>query len=147
MACTLQTDSEQWLELFGADPNLKQCFREIFGVISLEITDDTLTELSLLINLLQGQLALILSQLNFQNGQDACAQVIIDALTALASPTPETDSMLADIQARQLAIQADLAELQSSASTLPGQIVQRELLKIELECQKANAEFFNNLTS
>jgi hypothetical protein len=146
MACTLQTDSDQWLALFGADEALRQCVAEVFGVIDVQITDNTLTEISLFIGLLQSELARLLVVIDITLAHDACIQVIINALAALGAPTSETNALLADMQARALAVQEQLIELQTAATLMPLQILQQELLKLELECQKANSEFFNNVT-
>jgi len=146
MACTLQTDSDQWLQLLGADPALRECIAQVFGVIDLEITDNTLTEISLFISLLQNELARLVGIIDIRLEQNICVQLIIDALDNLISPTPETNALLADMQARQQAILDEVLELQTAASSMPGQIAQQELLKLELECQKANAAFFKGLT-
>ena len=82
-----------------------------------------------------------------ESKRDSVLNVMHDLQDSTTPVTPEITAMIADATTIQAKIQLDLAEFTDAATTLPGEIVNREAQEIELACQKANAEFFNNLTS
>lgn len=145
MACTLQTDSDQWLALMGADPVLRQCLEDVFGSINAQITLDVFSQIDILIAQMGGYLNRLIDELSLIFNESACVQVIIDAMIALPFPTSETVALKNDMIARKLALQAQMIELQATIAVLPAEITKQLAIKEELVCQKANAEFFMEL--
>jgi hypothetical protein len=149
MACTLQTDSDQWLALMGANPALRDCIAEVFGIIDVEITVDALAEIDALLFELQAYLDRLTIQLDLLVGQLVCVDLIISSLGALPliQQTPETAALLADMTARKVVLEAQKIELLATLAptALPAQIANTIALQEEMLCQKANAEFFGGL--
>lgn len=150
MACTLQTDSDQWLALMGANPALRDCIAEVFGIIDVEITDTVLDELDALLAELASYQIRLEVQLDGIIDQLVCVNLIASTLSALPllQQTPETAALVADMTARGVLLNAQKIELEATLNpaALPAQIAQMGLAKLEMECQKANAAFFNNLS-
>lgn len=147
MTCTLQTDSGQWLALMGADPALRDCIADVFGIVGAEITVEVLAEIQTLINELLAYQVRLQFQLDGINGQLICVDLTISTLTALAFPTLETNALKADMLLRKTSLEAVKIELETTLlpANLPAQIANTLTLQQEMLCQKANAEFFLGL--
>lgn len=147
MACTLQTDSDQWLALMGADPALRDCIAEVFGIIGAEITVDALAEVAALVAQLEAYQVRLEAQLGGLLGQLICVDLTISTLTALAFPTSETNALKADMIVRKAALEAQKIELETTLlpTNLPQQVINTAALLEEMGCQKANSDFFLGL--
>jgi hypothetical protein len=150
MACTLQTDSDQWLALMGANPALRDCIADVFGIVDAEITEDALAEVNELLAQLEAYLGKLTVQLDVVVDQLVCVDLLISTLSGLPliQQTPETNALLSDMSARKVVLDAQKIELQATLapSALPAQIANTLALSEEMLCQKANAAFFNSLT-
>lgn len=150
MACTLQTDSDQWLALMGASPALRDCIAEVFGIIDVEITETAIDEVNALLLELQAYLDRLTIQLSLVVDQLVCVDLIISTLGGLPllQQTPATNALLADMTARKIVLDGQKIELQATLAppALPAQIASTLALQEEMLCQKANAAFFKSLT-
>lgn len=148
MACTLQTNSDYWLAVFGADPALRQCVADVFGIIDVEITADIIGEAEAFVGVLNDYLGTLQLQLDVLLPQVACVNLIVNRLSALVNPPPEALALLADMTARGVLLNEQQLELEASLSPaqIPSQVILAVATVAEMECQKANAQFFKTVT-
>lgn len=148
MPCTLQTNSDYWLAVMGADPSLRDCIAEVFGIIDAEITTDAIEEAAAFVTSLTDYQVTLQAQLDTLLPQIACVDLIINRLSGFVSPPPDATALLADMTARKAVLDLQRLELEASLAPgqLPAQLVQSVAAVAEMECQKANAQFFKTLT-
>lgn len=142
MPCESISDVAEWKNRL-LDPELRACMRKLMEIIDIEITSELLDFAQHLIDLANDLVRQRSVRISFLLEQDACIQVVMDQLGSALSP--EVNKLKNMMMERKAALDAERAALALSIHPeqgLPKQIEMLERIKTEMECQKANAEFF-----